>query len=94
MTRRKDMIALLRTQSMTVSELTRYFCTEPKEILADLQHIEQSVKPKERLEREPAACKSCGYVFASREKMKRPSKCPVCKEEKITEPIFSIAPRN
>jgi hypothetical protein len=38
----------------------------------------------------PAVCKKCGFVFAKREKLKRPGKCPVCRGESIREPRFTI----
>jgi hypothetical protein len=90
MTRRKEMIELLRKQPMTMHELARTFRAETKEILVDLEHIAYTVKPTERLVMNPATCRSCGFIFRTREKRSKPSKCPACKREKITEPIFSI----
>jgi len=34
----------------------------------------------------PAECKKCGFVFAKRDKFRKPGKCPVCKGESIQEP--------
>ena len=89
MTRRKDIVELLSKQSMTVRELSEWFHADARDILIDLEHIAQSVRPR-RLVMEPSACRSCGFVFKKREKHKRPSKCPECKSEKITEPVFSV----
>ena len=89
MTRRKDIIDLLSKQSMTVRELTVWFHADTRDILIDLEHIAQSVRPS-RLIMEPSSCRQCGFVFKKRERRKRPSKCPECKGEKITEPVFSI----
>lgn len=89
MTRRKDIIELLSKQAMTVRELAEFFHADARDILIDLEHIAKSVRPK--LEMEPSSCKSCGFVFKKRERHKRPSRCPECKAEKITEPIFSIS---
>ncbi len=89
MTRRKDIIDLLSKQSMTVRELAELFHADARDILIDLEHIAQSVRPS-RLIMEPSSCKSCGFLFKKRERHKRPSKCPECKNEKITEPVFSV----
>ncbi|MEM3154183.1 MAG: transcriptional regulator [Candidatus Woesearchaeota archaeon] len=89
MTRRQDIIKLLSQQSMTVRELAEWFHTDARDILIDLEHIAQSVRPA-RLVMEPSTCRGCGFVFKKRERHKRPSKCPECKSEKITEPVFSV----
>ena len=89
MTRRKDIIELLSKQAMTVRELSEWFHADAKDILIDLENIAQTVKPG-KLVMEPSNCKSCGFIFKKREKHKRPSRCPECKAEKITEPVFSV----
>lgn len=89
MTRRKDIIELLSKQAMTVRELAEWFHADAKDIIIDLEHVSQSVKPA-KLTMEPSQCKQCGFVFKERERLKRPSKCPECNSEKITEPVFSI----
>ncbi|BDB99179.1 transcriptional regulator [Saccharolobus caldissimus] len=61
-----------------------------KEVYEHLEHLAKSGKRKDYvLIMIPARCKSCGYVFRS-EKIKRPSKCPICKSEKIESPKFLI----
>lgn len=90
MTRRKEIADLLRASAMTVRELARLFSADTSDIVTDLEHIARSIKPKERLEVQPSMCRACGFVFKTREKLKKPSKCPRCKHEKITEPVFSI----
>lgn len=90
MTRRRDTILLLSQQAMTVRELAEWFRADARDILIDLEHIAQSVKPAGRLIMDPSNCKSCGFLFKKRERHKRPSKCPECKGEKITEPVFSV----
>jgi len=61
-----------------------------KEIYDHIEHLARSSKRKGyTLIIIPARCKSCGYTFNS-EKIKRPSRCPVCKSEKIEMPKFLI----
>jgi predicted Zn-ribbon and HTH transcriptional regulator len=62
-----------------------------REVAVHLEHIRKSIVPSEKhLTVIPAECKKCGFVFAKREKLKRPGKCPVCKGESIQEPLFVI----
>jgi len=89
MTRRKDIIELLSKQAMTVRELAEWFHADAKDIIIDLEHVSQSVKPA-KLAMEPSMCRLCEFVFKERERLKRPGKCPECNSEKITEPVFSI----
>ncbi len=74
---------------MTVRELAEWFHADARDILIDLEHIAKSAKPGKLL-MEPSACRGCGFVFKERERHKRPSRCPECNYEKITEPVFSI----
>ena len=90
MTIRRQIIDLLEKQKMTVRELILYFRIEPKEITDNLEHIKKSVLPKKRLIREHALCRTCGFIFKDRVKLKTPSKCPKCRAESITEPKFYI----
>jgi hypothetical protein len=56
-----------------------------------LDHIRKSLATTgQQLLVMPAECKKCGFVFAKREKLKRPGKCPVCRGESIREPRFTI----
>ena len=62
-----------------------------REVSVHLEHIRKSIALSEKhLTIIPAECKKCGFVFAKREKLKRPGKCPVCKGESIREPLFEI----
>ena len=90
MTRRKDIIELLSKQAMTLRELAEWFHADAKDVLIDLQHV--SIALKKRFVMDPSQCRNCGFVFKDMEKLKRPSKCPECKGEKVSEPIFSIEP--
>ena len=61
-----------------------------KEVMGHLAHIRRSGRPREEsLTVTPAVCKACGFVFRKRERLTKPTRCPVCKGERITEPLFS-----
>jgi predicted Zn-ribbon and HTH transcriptional regulator len=89
MTRRKDIIDLLKKQSMNATDLSIYFGVTRKEILNDMPHVKLSVQPPERLKMKPAQCDKCGFVFRE-ERIKPPSRCPKCKGERIAEPAYYV----
>ena len=62
-----------------------------KEVYGHLEHIRESLHASgSRLEVTPAECRSCGFVFAKRDRLAPPGKCPVCRSETIIEPLFAI----
>lgn len=61
-----------------------------REVYGHLEHIRKTVHTGGQLLIMPAVCRKCGFVFAKRERFKKPGKCPLCKNESIQEPRFSI----
>ena len=89
---RRQLLEILQTRPFTLWELAREFECTPKEIEEDLQHLRRSlVHQKCRLLIEPARCRHCGFVF-SKEKMKKPGKCPKCKHTWILDPKVWVEP--
>ncbi|MEM0132073.1 MAG: transcriptional regulator [Saccharolobus sp.] len=61
-----------------------------KEVYEHIEHLAKSSKRKDYIIIViPPKCKNCGYEFKS-EKLKKPTRCPICKSEKITSPKFLI----
>ena len=89
MTRREEITSLLEKEPASAKHLADIFGTILPEILEDLKHIKLSVRPK-KLVVVPAKCEDCGFVFKERKKIKAPSKCPKCRSERISEPLFQI----
>ena len=89
MTRREEIAALLEKKALSAQQLADRFQIIPPDIIEDLEHIKKSIKPK-RLIVIPARCEDCGFVFKEREKIKKPSKCPKCRSERILSPLFKI----
>lgn len=83
MTRRQEIIDMLRYRQLTIKEIADEFLTIPEEIVEDLKHIKSSVQPKERLLSTDPHCIGCGFIFKERKKLKPPSKCPKCKGHNI-----------
>ena len=90
MTRREEIINILIQQDMSIKELADMFNIESKEIVEDLEHIKKSTRKKHKFKVTPARCRMCGFTFVSREKIKKPSKCPKCDNELIEEARFRI----
>jgi predicted Zn-ribbon and HTH transcriptional regulator len=62
-----------------------------KTVAGHLEHIRQSLhRTGRRLIVQPAECTKCGFVFDKRERLTRPSRCPVCKSESLHAPLFSL----
>jgi predicted Zn-ribbon and HTH transcriptional regulator len=90
-TTRHAIIAELSHSPCSARDLSAAVRISEREVAVHLEHIRKSLVASGRhLVIIPAQCKKCGFVFAKREKLKRPGKCPVCKGESIQEPLFVI----
>jgi predicted Zn-ribbon and HTH transcriptional regulator len=63
-----------------------------REVEDHISHIIKSVARDRSLRfiLEPSKCRHCGFAFRDRSKITRPSRCPRCHSEDITEPQYSI----
>jgi len=62
-----------------------------KQVAGHLEHLGRSLKAAgERLRVEPAQCLECRFVFRKRARLSRPSRCPVCRSERLDAPRFAI----
>ncbi len=90
MTRREEIIKMLKDQEMTSHELCQYFQTTKKAILSDLRHIRKSLKNKNgALVMRMPLCNQCGFLF-NLETVKEPSKCPKCNSTWIEPPAYKV----
>lgn len=83
----------LRDGPRSLRDISQELRISEKEALDHLEHIAlaKGTEAEGRLVVEPSECTSCGYVFRKRERLGKPSRCPVCKGEKITTPLYSFA---
>jgi predicted Zn-ribbon and HTH transcriptional regulator len=91
---RQRLNEILREGEWGFEELRRELEAPARALEEDLRHVERSLKRgPERLQVEPARCRSCGFVF--RERASRhfhaPGRCPRCRSERIADPRFRIA---
>jgi len=75
----------------TVRELSQTLRISEKEVVTHLTHVEQSARQKGyKFNMKPSECLNCGFIFQKRERRKRPSRCPECKKELLTNPSFGL----
>ena len=93
-TTRQAIIDELLLGFRTIRDLSQTLSISEKEVIAHLPHVKQSAKHKGYdFVMEPSKCLKCGFIFEHREKWAKPSRCPECKEEKITTPMFGLTSR-
>jgi predicted Zn-ribbon and HTH transcriptional regulator len=89
---RKLIMKALEENVLSAKDLSGEVRISEKEVYDHLQHIQRSVSQDK--DREfivvPAECNKCGFVFKKRDRLKKPTKCPVCKQQSISLPLFSI----
>lgn len=87
---RQQMTDLLKTQSLSARDLSQILSITEKEAVSHLYHVRRSTASGFELIVEPAACRHCGFVFETRERLSRPGKCPKCRGQHISVPHFSL----
>ena len=88
---RRNIISLLEGNTLSARDISVDVRISEKEVYEHLEHIQRSVlKSGHSFIVHPPECRKCGFVFRKREKLKKPGRCPVCRNELITEPLFSI----
>jgi predicted Zn-ribbon and HTH transcriptional regulator len=90
-TLRHRIVGLLKEAPLTGKELSGYLRIPEKDVYEHLEHIRKTMnKGEDRLVVTPARCDRCGFVFRKRSRLKRPGKCPLCRNESVQEPVFSV----
>jgi predicted Zn-ribbon and HTH transcriptional regulator len=93
-TLRRAISELLLDQPLSAREISGQAHIMEKDVYGHLEHIRLSLHAgSSHLEVTPAECRSCGFIFAKRERLAAPGRCPICRAETIFEPLFAIRPR-
>lgn len=88
---RRRILSLLSDRPLTARQISSHIGIPEKEVYAHLPHVKKTVgNLGESLSVIPAECNGCGFLFRKRERPTRPGRCPVCRSESISEPIFTI----
>jgi len=88
---RREILAVLQDQALSSKDISAEVHISEKDVYDHLEHIERSAHATgHHLTVIPAECEKCGFVFKKRERLKKPGRCPICRGEKIQEPLFTI----
>lgn len=91
---RQGLLRLLEEGSYTLRQLSGLLGMAEKSLVPHLEHLQRSLHHEgTSLKIDPAVCKKCGFIFAKRDRIARPGRCPVCKGESLTEPLFRVEPK-
>lgn len=82
----------LRAGPLTARELSARVGIPERQVAGHLEHLGRSLKAggRERLRVEAARCVECGFAFRKRDRLSRPSRCPVCRGQRLAAPRFAI----
>jgi hypothetical protein len=90
-TLRHLIMSALEEGPMDAKEVSALVGIPEKEVSGHLEHIRATLHHGgRRLVVRPAECVKCGFIFAKRERLTKPGKCPVCRSESIHAPVFSV----
>jgi transcriptional regulator len=86
---------LLEITSLTARRIAEVVGISERQVEDHLIHIVKSVARDRTLRfvLEPPECKDCDFVFRERERITRPSRCPKCHSEAISEPRYGVERR-
>lgn len=93
-TTRERIADQLRDQTATPSGLAAEFGITAERALRHVRHIAKSLQSTvEGVDVAPPTCQDCGFDGFD-EPANLPSRCPSCKSEAVTEPVFRITNRD
>jgi predicted Zn-ribbon and HTH transcriptional regulator len=89
-TTRQRIASFLREQPAEAGRIAAEFEITTAAALTHVEHISKSLDgTDERLLAAPPECRDCGFDgFDSL--INRPSRCPTCKSESVSEPVFTV----
>jgi transcriptional regulator len=88
---RQRIADLIRAEELTAHEISQRASIPEREVAEHLRHLEHTfAHGPERLRTTAPHCIPCGFVFETRRKHSRPSRCPRCKSERLSPPRFRL----
>ncbi|WP_251343552.1 transcriptional regulator [Haloplanus halophilus] len=89
-TTRERIVAALREEAATPSELSARVDTARSAVYDHLRHVARSLSgTDERLLVSPPTCRDCGFDGFD-DPINHPSNCPECRSESVAEPAFRV----
>jgi len=88
---RQEILRCLALGLATARQLSALVHIPEKEVASHLEHLQRTLRAAgRRLEVQPAECLDCGFSFAKRSRLTRPSACPSCRGSHIEPPAFQV----
>ena len=88
---RRALADALRREDLAAQDLSRLVGIPEKAVADHLAHLGRSLPVHgERLAVTPPQCLACGYGFAARSRLTRPSRCPRCRGTHLAGPLFRV----
>jgi predicted Zn-ribbon and HTH transcriptional regulator len=88
---RRKILSHLRRGPLSARQISSLIGIPEKEVYAHIPHVKKTAgNLGESLAITPAECNGCSFVFRKRERTTRPGRCPVCRSESISEPLFAV----
>lgn len=88
-TTRQQIADQLRASPATAAELGAALSLPPSTVYEHLEHVARSVNGDESVLVSPPTCRDCGFDGFD-DLINRPSRCPECKSESVSEPAFTV----
>ena len=90
-TTRQRIADQLRAEPLAAGAIAREFEIQTSDALTHVEHIARSLDATdEEILVAPPTCEECGFDEFD-DLVNRPSRCPECKSEAVTEPAYRIA---
>ena len=90
LTIRKRITHMLQEGEYTARDISKALGIREKEVYEHLPHVERSLGNRAGVIAKPAECLDCGFVFKKRTRFTCPGKCPICRSEAISPPVYGI----
>jgi transcriptional regulator len=87
---RRTLAQLLFEGEFSARDLSRLLSIREREVYEHLPHVAKSIGNLSTIISTPARCLDCGFVFKKRERLTTPGKCPVCRSEAVSPPLYGI----
>ncbi|MDQ7781960.1 MAG: hypothetical protein RDU20_03710 [Desulfomonilaceae bacterium] len=84
---------MLSQGAYSARDLSRILGIREREVYDHLPHVEKTVGKGASIIREPARCLMCDYVFKKRRRFTTPGRCPICRSENISPPLYGTSDR-
>jgi predicted Zn-ribbon and HTH transcriptional regulator len=91
MTIRRQIIEILKKDSLNALDLSKLIGVREREVYDHLAHIQRTITSKKvNFIITPSRCLTCGYDFKQRSRLTKPGRCPLCKGTRLTRPKYRI----